>query len=77
MLGSDGAAIQTGGAPAEGYAWFPPEQSVGEPEVFAEGTPPTAPGQIALNTSAAERGDLAIGDETKVLTMSQAWFPSP
>lgn len=75
VLGSDGAAIQTGGAPAEGYAWFPPEQAVGEPEVFVEGTPPTEVGQIALNTSAAERGDLAIGDETKVLTMSQGMVP--
>ncbi|MGX6511516.1 ABC transporter permease [Rhodococcus sp. SJ-2] len=75
VLGSDGAAIQTGGAPAEGSAWFPPEETVGEPLQFTEGTPPAEVGQIALNTSAAERGDLAIGDATKVLTMSQGMVP--
>ncbi|MEE2033436.1 ABC transporter permease, partial [Rhodococcus chondri] len=75
VLDSEGAAIQTGGAPAEGYAWFPPEQSVGEPFEFLAGTPPTEPGQIALNSSAAERGNLEVGDETQVLTMAQGMVP--
>ncbi|MGV5047148.1 ABC transporter permease [Rhodococcus pyridinivorans] len=75
VLDSEGAAIQTGGAPAEGYAYIPPDRLVGEPETFVAGGPPAESGQIALNESAAERGDLSIGDSTTVLTISQGMVP--
>ncbi len=75
LLGSDGAAIQTGGAPVEGYAYYPPDEFVGEPREFVEGTPPAEDGQIALNASAAERGGLEVGDRTSILSITQGTVP--
>ena len=75
VLDSAGAAIQTGGAPAEGFAYIPPDQLVGDPQTFVTGGPPAESGQIALNESAAERGSLAVGDRTTVLTVTQGTMP--
>ncbi|WP_280421940.1 ABC transporter permease [Nocardia carnea] len=63
-------AVQTGGAPSFGLAYLPPERSVAQPDPFVAGAPPAEPGQIALNTGAAERAGLAVGDRTKVLVPS-------
>ncbi len=63
-------AVQTGGAPSMGTVYLPPERSVAEPDPFVAGTPPAAPGQIALNTTAAERAGLTVGEQTKVLVPS-------
>ncbi|MEU5841778.1 FtsX-like permease family protein [Rhodococcus sp. NPDC047139] len=75
VLDSEGAAIQTGGAPAEGFAYIPPDQLVGVPQTFLTGGPPQENGQIGLNESAAERGSLSVGDTTKVLTIAQGTVP--
>ncbi|MFZ2530725.1 MAG: FtsX-like permease family protein [Rhodococcus sp. (in: high G+C Gram-positive bacteria)] len=75
VLDSEGAAIQTGGAPAEGLAYLPPDRRLGDPETFVAGGPPTADGQIALNSSAAERGALEVGDTTKILTAARGIQP--
>ncbi|AOW92027.1 hypothetical protein BFN03_03125 [Rhodococcus sp. WMMA185] len=66
LIGSDGAAVQTG-APSIGQSYLPPGQAIGEPENYVEGSPPTQVGQIAVNTGAAEQAQLAVGDTTKVL----------
>ncbi|WP_072687486.1 ABC transporter permease [Rhodococcus marinonascens] len=66
LIGSDGAAIQTG-APSIGQSYLPPGQALGESAEYIAGAPPTTPGQISINTGAAERAHLAIGDTTKVL----------
>lgn len=63
-------AVQTGGAPSFGLAYLPPERSVAQPDPFVAGVPPTEPGQVALNTGAAESAGLAVGDRTKVLVPS-------
>ncbi|MFI5720026.1 ABC transporter permease [Nocardia sp. NPDC051750] len=63
-------AVQTGGAPSWGQAYLPPERAVAEPDPFVAGVPPVEPGQIALNTGAAERAGLAVGERTKVLVPS-------
>ncbi|WP_280417097.1 ABC transporter permease [Nocardia carnea] len=63
-------AVQTGGAPSFGLAYLPPERSVAQPDPFVAGVPPTEPGQVALNTGAAETAGLAVGDRTKVLVPS-------
>lgn len=63
-------AVQTGGAPSYGLAYLPPERSVAEPNPFVAGVPPAEPGQVALNTGAADRTGLAVGDRTKVLVPS-------
>ncbi|MEN0136112.1 MAG: FtsX-like permease family protein [Rhodococcus sp. (in: high G+C Gram-positive bacteria)] len=67
LIGSDGAAVQTGGAPSIGESYLPPGQALGEPDEYVQGTPPAQAGQIAVNASAAERAQLAVGDTTKVL----------
>ncbi|NKY34060.1 FtsX-like permease family protein [Nocardia speluncae] len=63
-------AVQTGGAPSFGMAYLPPERSVAQPDPFVAGGPPAEPGQVALNTGAAESAGLAVGDRTKVLVPS-------
>ncbi len=63
-------AVQTGGAPSFGLAYLPPERSVAQPDPFVAGVPPAEPGQVALNTGAAESAGLAVGDRTKVLVPS-------
>lgn len=67
LIGSDGAAVQTGGAPSVGESYLPPDQALGEADEYLEGTPPAQVGQIAVNASAAERAGLTVGDTTKVL----------
>ncbi|MGW4335616.1 ABC transporter permease [Rhodococcus koreensis] len=67
LIGSDGAAVQTGGAPSIGESYLPPGQALGEPDEYVQGTPPAQAGQIAVNASAAERAQLVVGDTTKVL----------
>ncbi|NKY55401.1 ABC transporter permease [Nocardia flavorosea] len=63
-------AVQTGGAPSFGLAYLPPERSVAQPDPFVAGVPPAEPGQVALNTGAAESAGIAVGDRTKVLVPS-------
>ncbi|MFF2109590.1 ABC transporter permease [Rhodococcus koreensis] len=67
LIDSDGAAVQTGGAPSIGESYLPPGQALGEPDEYVQGTPPAQAGQIAVNASAAERAQLVVGDTTKVL----------
>ena len=63
----DGAALQTGGAPSIGSAYIPPEEQVDTSGLkLVEGRAPQAPGEVAINTSAAEKGDLTVGTKTRV-----------
>ncbi|HEY5855928.1 MAG TPA: FtsX-like permease family protein [Aldersonia sp.] len=67
LLGADGNAVQTGGAPSMGESYQPPGQAIEDPPEFVEGTPPAAVGQIALNVGAAEKAGLSVGQSTQVL----------
>ncbi|AOW92029.1 hypothetical protein BFN03_03135 [Rhodococcus sp. WMMA185] len=67
LIDSDGAAVQTGGAPSIGQSYLPPGQAIGEQDDFVQGSPPAEAGQIAVNVAAAERANLAVGDTTEVL----------
>lgn len=71
LLGSDGKAVQGGGAPSVGLSYLPPEQQIGNKFEFIAGTPPARPGEIALNPGAARLGELSVGDRTRVLAPSQ------
>nr|WP_280304753.1 FtsX-like permease family protein [Nocardia neocaledoniensis] len=72
LLEPDGKkAVQTGGAPSFGLSYLPPEQAVEDPETFVAGRPPAEPGEIALNTSGAEKAGLQVGQRTKVLIPSK------
>ncbi|NLE82247.1 MAG: FtsX-like permease family protein [Rhodococcus sp.] len=67
LLNSEGAAVQTGGAPTVGVSYLPPDQALAEPDPIVAGTAPAEPGQVAINTSAAERAGLSVGDATEIL----------
>lgn len=71
LLGSDGSAVQSGGAPTIGESYLPDDQRLGDREDFIEGSAPTAPGQVAINSGGAERAGLKVGDSTKVLVPSK------
>ena len=71
LFGSDGKAVQGGGAPSQGLSYLPVEQQVGEPFEFIAGAPPARPGEIALNPGAARLGELSVGDRTRVLVPSK------
>ncbi|HEX8079558.1 MAG TPA: FtsX-like permease family protein [Jatrophihabitans sp.] len=71
LLGSDGKAVQGGGAPSLGLSYLPVEQQVGEPFEFTAGAAPARPGEIALNPGAAKLGKLSVGDRTRVLVPSK------
>jgi putative ABC transport system permease protein len=71
LLGSDGKAVQGGGAPSVGLSYLPPEQQIGNDFEFTAGAAPTRPGEIALNPGAARLGKLSVGDRTRVLVPSQ------
>lgn len=66
---ADGKALQTGGAPSLGSAFIPADQAL-SPEtskLLPGGRAPVGPGEIALNSSAAEKAGLSVGSTTKVV----------
>ncbi len=71
LLGSDGAAVQSGGAPTIGESYLPDDQRLGDPETFVDGSAPTAPGQVAINSGGADRAGLKVGDAARVLVPSK------
>ncbi len=71
LLGSDGAAVQSGGAPTIGESYLPDDQRLGDPTTFVDGSAPTAPGQVTINEGGAERAGLKVGDATQVLVPSK------
>lgn len=72
LLGANGKAVQGGGAPSVGSAYYPPDQRVDDPENFVDGRSPRAAGEIALNTGAAKLAKLEVGDSTRVLLATGA-----
>lgn len=67
LIDSDGAAIQTAGAPSIGESYLPPDKALGETDDYVQGSPPDQVGQMAVNVNAAERANLSVGDTTEVL----------
>ncbi|MDO4687051.1 MAG: FtsX-like permease family protein [Corynebacterium sp.] len=63
----EGRAIQTGGAPTQALPSFQgaePSSSTG----IIDGAMPTSPNTIAVNKSAAERGNIKVGDTVTAIT---------
>src|SRR5690606_27299544 len=67
LVGADGTAVSTGGAPSFGYAYFPEEPSQ---EVVA-GAAPSGPEEIALEPGTLESSGLSIGDETRIVVAGE------
>ncbi|MFC0316425.1 ABC transporter permease [Gordonia phosphorivorans] len=64
---ADGSGLQTGGAPSIGSTYIPPDEAVDTAGFkLVEGRAPTAPGEVVLNTTAAEKADLKVGSKTVV-----------
>ncbi|MFT3660866.1 MAG: FtsX-like permease family protein [Gordonia sp. (in: high G+C Gram-positive bacteria)] len=71
IAAEDGSALQTGGAPSIGSGYVPPDQAVVQDDTkYVEGHAPQAPGEVALNKSAAENGKLKVGAKTRVALSS-------
>ncbi|PIE27136.1 MAG: hypothetical protein CSA58_05660, partial [Micrococcales bacterium] len=75
LIGSDGKAIASGGAPVSGFAWNEGRNSTSATAGIVEGRAPRAENEIVLNTSAAEKAELQVGDDTKVLLPKAGLVP--
>ena len=65
LVGKDGKAITTGGAPTLGVSW------VNDPQLsslaIVQGHAPQASGEIAIDAGTARKHDFAVGDRVRVL----------
>lgn len=67
LTGSDGKAITTlGGAPTNGYSMPTDEELRGDVELLS-GRAPEGPGEVAIDATSADKGDIEIGDRIDVL----------
>jgi putative ABC transport system permease protein len=67
LLGSDGTpAVSTQGPPTFGIGWQDDERLT--PLRLVDGRGPQRAGEVAIDTEAADAGDLAVGDRTSVVT---------
>lgn len=66
--GADGKPIQTNGSPSMGLPYYPALEAVGNKVTVTEGRVPEAPGEVVINPTTAELGDLHVGTEIKVAT---------
>ena len=69
LTGADGKPIQPQGAPTLGSSAPVADSLLGEIDV-REGRLPRGPGEVTIDASSAEKGDLAVGDSTRVLFQS-------
>ncbi|GAC58737.1 putative ABC transporter permease protein [Gordonia hirsuta DSM 44140 = NBRC 16056] len=64
---ADGSGLQTGGAPSIGSSYIPPDQAVDAAGMkLVAGRAPTAPFEVVLNQSAAQKAQLTVGSKTVV-----------
>jgi putative ABC transport system permease protein len=66
IVGSDGEDIGQGGAPQFGSNWNDDERLT--PYRLIEGDGPTGAGQVAIDSKAAEDGELSVGDTVQLVT---------
>ena len=66
IVGADGDPLGGNGPPTVAGNWIADDTL--NPYDLAEGRAPAAPGEVVIDTAAAEEGDLAVGDATTVRT---------
>ncbi|MFP7364776.1 FtsX-like permease family protein [Corynebacterium callunae] len=71
LTDSTGAPLQAGSSGTHPFAVYPPNEWVSPEPQIVEGHAPTADNEIIVNTSAAERGDLQVGDRVTVVTPTE------
>jgi len=67
LLGPDGDAYQSGGAGTWLLPYVPPVDMITETFTVSEGRVPEGPGEAVINSGAAERGELQVGDSVTVI----------
>lgn len=69
IANSSGKALQTGGAPSIGSAFVPADEALNpdDSKLMSGGRAPANASEVAINASAAEKGDLKVGSKTKVV----------
>jgi putative ABC transport system permease protein len=67
VVNSHGKKIQTGGAPSQGENWTAPEDAIGKPLTFVSGRAPQTADEVVINKSAADKGEVHVGDRIKVV----------
>jgi putative ABC transport system permease protein len=74
IVGSDGKALGSGGAPTFGVDWSDdPDLS---PLAIQEGRGPETAGEVAIDSQAADKGDLQLGDTVVVIPPTGARLES-
>lgn len=67
LLGPDGGPYQSGGAGSWLLPFTPPEAGMTEGVTIAEGRAPDGATEAVINTAAAERADISLGDSITVI----------
>jgi ABC-type antimicrobial peptide transport system permease subunit len=66
IIGTNGEAIASSGAPNFGANWSDDQDLT--PYRLTEGRGPTAAGEVAIDSQSADSGDLAVGDTAQLVT---------
>lgn len=72
LVGADGEAVSSGGAPSLGYGFVIGDDAVSTNGRIGDGRAPERDGEIVLNDTAAENAGLGVGDTTTVVPASGA-----
>ena len=72
LVDSKGKKVDSGGAPSDGSAWTPANQTIGEVPTFASGRAPLVAGEVAVNSGAATKAHLHVGDHVKIVLPNAA-----
>ena len=67
LVGADGTAVSSGGAPSFGYAYFPDEPS----QDVVAGKAPQGRNEIALESTTLETSGLTLGDNTRIVVAGE------
>ncbi len=67
LIGADGKAVGSGGAPSVGFGWVSGDDAVSDAGRITEGRAPEAADEVVVNASAAEKAGLEVGDDTQVI----------
>ncbi len=67
----DGTPLQAGSSGAHPAAAHPPENTVGPVPDITDGAAPATPEEVLINSSAAERAGLNVGDAIQVITPAE------
>ena len=70
LVGADGKAVGSGGAPSVGYGWVEGPEAVSDAGQITDGREPRADDEVIINVSAAEKAGLEVGDATQVILLN-------